>query len=64
MAIPSKYVSEFMKNPRLTRPGGTAGTKPADRAVMKKVITETLSDPAFMEQLVNYAMKQGTIKLR
>lgn len=61
--IPTKYVTEFMKNPRLRGPN-PKGTRPADLAVMKQVISETLSNKAFLEQIVNYAMKQGQMKLR
>ena len=63
MAIPSKYVLEFMNNPRL-KGFSPKGTRPADLAVMKQVIAETLSDRAFLEQLANYAVKQGEIKLK
>ena len=63
MAGIAKYVNEFMSNPRLKGPN-PKGTRPADVLVMKRVITETLSNRAFLERLVNYAMKQGEVKLK
>lgn len=61
--IPAKYVDEFMRNPRI-KGLSPKGTKVADIAVMKRVISETLSNPAFMERLVNYAMPQAEVTLR
>ncbi len=62
MPIPSKYVMEFMNNPRL-KGFNPKGTKPADLGVMKQVITETLSNREFLEQLVNHVVKKNAIKL-
>ncbi len=61
--IPAKYLNEFMTNPRLKgfRPNGT---RPADLALMKQIIQETLSKPAVLEGLANYALKQGQLKIR
>jgi hypothetical protein len=61
--IPSRYVMEFINNPRLKGPH-PPGTKPADIAVMKQVIAETLSDPKYLQQLVQYAMKNAEIRLK
>lgn len=61
--IPAKYLSEFMTNPRL-KGFSPKGTRPADLAIMKQVIQETLSKPAVLEGLANYAMKQGQLKIR
>ena len=61
--IPAQYVQEFMINPRLKGPS-PIGTKKADILVMKQVITETLSNPAFLQRLANYAMKKGELKLK
>ncbi len=61
--IPKRFVAEFMKSDRLKALGGTNGTRPVDLRVFKAAIQEVLSNKAFMEQLVNASLKQGSFRL-
>jgi hypothetical protein len=63
LAIPPRFVAEFVKQIRVKGPG-TAGTKPVDRALMKRVVTQTLSNRAFLQDLANYALTRSELRLR
>jgi hypothetical protein len=61
--IPPALMAEFLNNVR--KPGGHGGgTMPADINALKQAITTTLASPAFMERLVNHAMKQAEFKMK
>lgn len=61
MAIPPKYVKEFMSNPRL-KALELKGLKKVDLTTMKAVIAETLADPDFQQRYATYAQKNQVIR--
>ena len=62
--IPKELVLEFMNNPIIKEPNGKNGTKMADLLIMKKVITETMSSPEFLERVANYVMQRSQLTMR
>ena len=61
--IPSRFAAEFAKYLRVKGPGAP-GTKPADIALMKKVVTQTLSNRAFLQDLANFALKHSELRMK
>ena len=63
MAIPAKFLNEFMNNPRLKEIHSPIGTRPVDLKVFREVIRDVLSNKAFVQTFVNDALKKGQFRM-
>lgn len=61
--LQSKYAAEFAANARRLVIESAPGTRPVDVKIMKQVFNELLANRGFVQDLTNYALRQGELKI-